>query len=79
MEYRDRTEMKFVVDEHLQLVLEYIQLNVPVAKLIGVSERLPELARLLWGHFQQEPVSAVNLELPKPTSDQESRSQLASI
>ena len=51
MEYRDRTEMKFVVDEHLQLVLEYIQLNVPVAKLIGVSERLPELARLLVGSF----------------------------
>ena len=71
--------MQVVMDEHVKSVLEYMQAHVPENKLIGVSERLPELARLLWSNFQQEPVSVLNLSLPKATSDRESQSLSTAI
>jgi len=57
--------MEFKVDEHLQLVLEFMQSNFPASKLIGIAEKLPEMARLLWGHFEQEPVCSLLLSVPK--------------
>ena len=57
--------MEVVMDEHVKDVLEYMQSRVPAVKLIGVSERLPEMAKLLWGHFQQEPCIGLSLTLAK--------------
>jgi hypothetical protein len=49
------------IDGHLNGVLEFMQETIPANKLVGVAERIPELARLLWSHNQQEPISPVNL------------------
>jgi hypothetical protein len=49
------------VDEHLQQVLEFMQESVPASKLVQIAEKLPEMARLLWSRYSQEPVVAVSL------------------
>lgn len=53
--------MKITLDEHLQLALEYMQQNIPANKLVGVAEKLPDMARLLWSHYSQEPFRAIEL------------------
>jgi hypothetical protein len=53
--------MKITLDEHLQSVLEYMQQNIPTNKLVGVAEKLPDMARLLWSRYSQEPFHAVEL------------------
>ena len=74
--HRDRAvEMQFVIDEHVKAVLEFMQENVPASKLIGVAESVPQMARLLWDRFQQEPFSSISLHLDKPAmSGRESQS-----
>jgi hypothetical protein len=59
---RDR-EMRFEVDSDVQAVLEFMQGEIQACKLVGVAEALPQMARLLWGHCQQEPVRVVSLEI----------------
>jgi len=53
--------MKIKLDEHLQLLLEYMQQNIPTSKLVGVAEKLPDMARLLWSDYSQEPFRAIEL------------------
>ena len=53
--------MKITLDEHLQSVLEYMQQNIPTGKLVGVAEALPDMARLLWSRYSQEPFHAIEL------------------
>ena len=69
-EHRDRAEMQLVADEHVKAVLEFMQSHIPTAKLIGVADNLGQMARLLWGHFPQEPCTAVALHavLPEPST-----------
>lgn len=57
--------MEFSLDADVQRVLEFMQDRIPVSKLVGVSEALPQMARLLWGRFPQEPVEAAQLSSPK--------------
>lgn len=59
-ESRDR-EMQFEVDSDVQAVLEFMQLNIPAVKLVGVAESASQMARLLWGHNPQEPVRSCSL------------------
>jgi hypothetical protein len=49
------------IDEHLQRLLEFMQDTIPANKLVGIAEKVPIMARLLWGHNPQEPVSSVSL------------------
>ena len=60
-ENRDRAGCQFEVDRDLQAVLEFMQSNIPTAKLVGIAERMPQMARLLWGDNQQEPVRPIAL------------------
>jgi hypothetical protein len=53
--------MQFEVDSDVQAVLEFMQLNIPAAKLVGVAESASQMARLLWGHNPQEPVQPCSL------------------
>jgi hypothetical protein len=53
--------MNLDVDRDVQATLEFMKSNVDATRLVGVAERLPEMARLLWGHFQQEPITALHL------------------
>jgi hypothetical protein len=76
----DRAAVNLVIDEDVKAVLEFIQDKIPASKLVAVSERLPEMARLLWGHFPQEPCHVLNLELKKPVmTDLENQSRPVSI
>jgi hypothetical protein len=76
----DRAALKVAIDVDVKAVLEFIQDNVPANKLIAVSERLPEFARLLWGHFPQESCNVLRLELEKsPKTDSENQSQPSAI
>ena len=71
--HRDRAVLQ--LDEHMKAVLQFMQENVPTSKLIGVADSLPQMARLLWGRYPQEPCHALNLTLEKPfISDQASQS-----
>ena len=69
--------MDLVLDSDIKAVLEYMQANVPASKLIGVAERVQELARPLWGQFPQEPCHSISLVSPK--LDQGNQSQPTSI
>jgi hypothetical protein len=59
LENRDKAELK--IDGHVRQVLAFMQSNIPVHKLVGIAERLPELARLLWDHYPQEPVIPISM------------------
>jgi hypothetical protein len=54
-----------VFDNDLKLVLEFMQDNIPVAKLTGVADALPQMARLLWSSYPQEPVIAASFFIAK--------------
>jgi|SRR5579859_575562 len=58
---KKRLNKEVVMDEHVRDVLEHMQCRIPAEKLIGVAKCLPELAKLLWGHFQQEPCIGLNV------------------
>lgn len=73
-DHRDRAEMQFVVDDHIKAVLQFMQDTIPASKLCGVADGLPQMARLLWGHFSPEPfvplaVSRKKTELIKTGSE----------
>jgi hypothetical protein len=75
-DHRDRAEVQeFCVDDHVKAVLGFMQANVPSSKLCGVANSLPQMARLLWGNFKQEPFAGVRLTVPK--TDQGHPSQLS--
>lgn len=53
--------MELTLDEHVKAVLEFMQERIPVSKLLGVSERLPGMAKLLWDRYPQESVMVLTL------------------
>ena len=61
MKSRDRVEAAFNLDGDLERLLDYMQTNIPANKLVGIADALPQTARLLWGHFQQEPLIAASI------------------
>jgi hypothetical protein len=58
----DRAVCEFVIDGDVKAVLEFMQKTIPTSKLIGVVDSLPQMGRLLWGQYPQEPLSALSLE-----------------
>ena len=65
MENRDRA-MHFEVDTDVRLVLEFMQGHIRADKLVGVSESVAQMERLLWGRYLQEPVAPISLTITKP-------------
>lgn len=59
--------MDFIIDEHAKSVLEFMQSNIPSSKLVGIAERLPQMAKLLWDRYPQEAVTAVELRSKPPS------------
>ncbi len=47
--------MELQIDGDLQSVAEFMQKNIPAAKLLSVAEDLPKIGRLLWARYPQEP------------------------
>lgn len=57
--------MEIVLDSEVRAVAEFMQSNIPIAKLVSVADNLPMLARLLWSHFSQESCHAAAFGAPK--------------
>lgn len=59
----------FSIDPDLQAVAEFMQHTLPAGKLVTIAENLPQVARLLWSKFPQEPVVGASLTESAITSD----------
>lgn len=58
--------MEIVTDPDAKILLEFMEKNVPTSKLIAISSQLPEIARLLWSDYPQQPCNIIRLGVPKP-------------
>lgn len=57
--------MRLEIDPDVQAVAEFMQRNVPAARLVSVAEAAAKLAPILWGGYEKEGVSALLLrEMP---------------
>jgi hypothetical protein len=67
-EYRDRAESLSggKINEETQAVLEFMQSNIPVSRIIAVAETLPQMAKLLWAMHPQEPVVTASFVADQP-------------
>ena len=70
--------MEVVFDPDVKAVAEFMQANVPAAKLMGVANRISEIAGLLWGHYDADDVEAMRLVHP-PMKDHGSQTQSGAI
>jgi hypothetical protein len=67
----DSRDREISVDGDVKAVLSFMQDNLPASKLVVVAEALPQMARLLWGQFQQEPFAVASFDaLKKPRQSQ---------
>jgi hypothetical protein len=57
--------MEIVLDSDVRAVAEFMQSNIPAAKLVSVADNLTAVARLLWSHFPQESCQAAAFNAPK--------------
>jgi hypothetical protein len=53
--------MKLEMDSDVQAVAEYMLRNISANKLVSVAEQLPQIARLLWEKYPQEPCAGLTL------------------
>lgn len=60
--------MELILDEDVKSVLEFMQSHIPAGKLTVVAERLPEMERLLWDRYPQEPLTALQLNNESPVA-----------
>jgi len=58
--------MEIIADPDARTLLEFMQKNLPTSKLIAISSQLPEIARLLWSDYPQQPCNIIQLGIPKP-------------
>jgi|HubBroStandDraft_6_1064221.scaffolds.fasta_scaffold345800_3 hypothetical protein len=68
--------MEVMIDSDVKAVADFMQRTVPTAKLVGVANRLAEIAGLLWGHYSPDDVRALCLAGPI-TTDHDSQRQSA--
>lgn len=54
--------MELLLNEETKVVLEFMQANIPTSKLLGVAESIPDVARLLWSGYPQEPLHVLQLQ-----------------
>jgi hypothetical protein len=66
--------MELRMDADLQSVAEFMQANLPAAKLVSVADSLSTVARLLWSHLPQEPCLPACLSVPKTSLCSQSQS-----
>jgi hypothetical protein len=57
--------MELTIHPDTQSVLEFMQMHVKSSLLVATAARLPELAKLLWGHLPQEPCTVMELSPSK--------------
>jgi hypothetical protein len=64
--------MEVEMDGDVRIVLEFMQRNLPAARLVAVAEEARKEARklapILWGHYPTEEVRALKLRHAPPIS-----------
>jgi hypothetical protein len=53
--------MELMIDSHVAAVLSFMQSNVQASKLAAVANSIHDLARIVWGHFDQSETELVSL------------------
>jgi hypothetical protein len=54
--------MELVVDPDVKAVAEFMQKNIPAARLASVADGLAGIAPSLWGQFKQENIQTLQLQ-----------------
>jgi hypothetical protein len=49
------------IDTDVRVTAEFMQQNIPAARLVGVAAGLQAVAPLLWGQHEAEPVQVLRL------------------
>lgn len=52
--------MRLEMDEDLKLVAEFMQMNLPAARLVAVASALKAIAPVLWDHYEAETTTAMS-------------------
>jgi hypothetical protein len=71
--------MELILDEHIKAVLEFMQGQIPASKLVGVAERMPQIAKLLWDRYPQEAVDALSLTVTKKRPSQSDANEFVPV
>ena len=56
--------MDLLVDHDVRLILETMQRQIPMGRLISVANGVAALAPILWGHYPQDAVVPLSLAEP---------------
>ena len=71
----DDKKTGLVIDDDVHAVLEFMQTNIPATRLVAVAAGIAELAPVVWGEYQPEPVPALRLvHRPATFSEPQTRS-----
>lgn len=52
---------QLLIDKDVAQVISFMQENIPTTKLMGIADKLPEIAKLLWSHYSAEPFTLLEL------------------
>lgn len=61
---QDTSLNTLVMDSDVQIVLEFMQSNIPAVRFVAVANAIKAIAPLLWGEYQPEKVQILWLEPP---------------
>lgn len=53
--------MEIEMDSDVKAVVEFMQITLPAARLVAVSDAVQKVAPVLWGHYPTEEVQALRL------------------
>jgi hypothetical protein len=65
--------MELMIDPDVKAVVEFMQGNMPAAKLVSVAAAVAALAPILWGAFEAESVATLRLVASPPSADHAAR------
>ena len=55
------SKLAFEADENVIAVLNFMQSNMQLSKMVATAEQVAKIAPLLWGHHSREEVSPIRL------------------
>jgi hypothetical protein len=57
----DEKKTNLVLDDDVHKVIEFMQAEIPAARLVAVAAGIAQLAPIVWEEYQQEPVQPLRL------------------
>jgi hypothetical protein len=71
--------MEIEIDPDVKAVAEFMQSNIPAARLVSITVALYQLAPILWGRYGNDDVHALRLEAVAPIGSQGGLQQSTAI